>query len=35
MKLFCSIVHNLVAPPLLITQTKWADRFHDWASDKM
>lgn len=32
---FWSIVHNLIAHPLLITGSKWADKFHDWTADKM
>lgn len=35
MKLFWSIVHNLIAHPLLITRARWADRFHDWTADRM
>ncbi|MDB5200563.1 MAG: hypothetical protein JWO92_2526 [Chitinophagaceae bacterium] len=35
MKKIWSIIHNLIAHPLLIFGTKWADRFHDWTADKM
>ncbi len=29
------LIHNLIAHPLLITGTKWAERFHDWTADKI
>lgn len=35
MKTFWFIVHNAIAHPLLITNTKLADRFHDWTANKM
>lgn len=35
MNKFWEIVHNLIAHLLLITGSKWADRFHDWTADKM
>lgn len=35
MRKFWSIVHNLIAHPLLITGATWADKFHDWTADKM
>lgn len=31
---FWGIVHNAIAHPLLVTGTKWADRFHDWTAEK-
>jgi hypothetical protein len=34
-RFFWSFIHNVFAHPLLITGTKWADRFHDWTADKM
>lgn len=35
MKTLFEIIHNLIAHPLLITRTKWADKFHDWTANKM
>ncbi len=35
MKRFWNIIHNCIAHPLLITNKKWADRFHDWTANKM
>lgn len=32
---FWYIIHNMLAHPLLITGTKWADRFHDWTANKI
>ena len=29
------IIHNLIAHPLLLTGSKWADRFHDWTAEKI
>lgn len=31
---FWGIVHNLIAHPLLIFETSWGDRFHDWTAEK-
>ena len=35
MKKIWNIIHNLIAHPLLITNTKWADNFHDFTANKM
>jgi hypothetical protein len=32
---FWYIVHNIIAHPLLIFNTKWAEKFHDWTANKM
>lgn len=32
---FWDFVHNVIAHPLLITRSKWADKFHDWTANKM
>lgn len=32
---FWYFVHNVVAHPLLITGTDWADDFHDWTAEQM
>lgn len=32
---FWFIIHNLIAHPLLVTKTNWANRFHDWTAKKM
>lgn len=29
---FWNTTHNLIAHPLLVTQTKWATQFHDWTA---
>ena len=31
---FWAFVHNAIAHPLLVTQARWADRFHDWTGTK-
>lgn len=35
MKTLWFIIHNLIAHPLLVTGSKWADKFHDWTANKM
>jgi hypothetical protein len=30
-----SFIHNVIAHPLLVFKTKWADRFHDWTAEKI
>lgn len=32
---FWWIVHNLIAHPLLVTGSSWAERFHDWTAERM
>lgn len=32
MRRFWWIVHNLIAHPLLLTDARWAYRFHDWTA---
>lgn len=31
---FWIAIHNLIAHPLLITNTKWANKFHNWTGNK-
>lgn len=33
--IFWEIIHNLIAHPLLVTRTRWAERFHDYTARKM
>lgn len=31
---FWLFVHNIIAHPLLVTNAKWAYKFHDWTANK-
>lgn len=35
MKPFWRFIHNLICHPLLITNAKWAYKFHNWTANRM